>query len=966
KTGTGAALGISLGAYNLTANDVDYGYAAANTLILGGDIDVTSNSGDAIGIFAGQIAKLDVSHKISATGSTDSSYGIKTVGKTASSDTEKNKNSTINIIHSDAIITGTTKSISLGATSGDVVNLNVANWSNGGNAFTMEGVEYFYVKETNDFSTTAGIKDSKRGKATDPTLDTFTTIASGKTFTVLNSFFDGGNQVINGGGTLNIKKEGTSVGLIDKLTFDGVNVDFENGAQLVFNTTSGDRLVNITNNSTVTFHREGNDISGIGAEEWLTSGNDWRNEPIKLTVSGGSTLKFTGYLTNGDSAWFLHPFEAYVGEGGATIDVATGMIVETGKVSKGDTTSTVFIKKTGEGELKLVNDFSLGDDGIIYLSEGKLSVSDIRGNAAIIKDSPNLIMSNDSKFSIEDAGLAANMSVNLAFLSGQSDTKILLGDQRLAVTAGTFSGKITGLANSQIIKNGSDSLIINGDNSGMAGALIQNDGTVTLQSNWGDGTHAGHIDQKSGTFIFNGGVNNSLVKVFGDAKFEDEVEIKGRVTAKSFELGSDATVTISVNPLNQDWSNLITTDTAFDQTTQNTLTDAAKAAGLLFSRTGEFNDAKTAFSIEYETTTLHDYALKEGMTRNISRMGNLFDGLMVKFPNFADGIYNADAEAVDSLLSEFLGSELAANAQFLAFSNPQYRVFNHLRSIDRSAPSGIFGQSFRILSLNYDLWFEGNFRSEQVKRDGDSLGYDIERGGMFVGLDAKLGDRIISGLAFSYGNPHISNRVGKITADDISFGIYSRFKLFWECSINVFLGYGVQNYKYNRAGNTTDYNGDSLYASMEVVRPLPFYDFGQLFPIFAIDFQKAWSDAFDEGDPNNLGIHVGKSNIDQAILRFGLNSKIMPTRQFHLRTRLQYGLQVAGDLYASATTSFIVNPAISQNLRSVKRGRNNLNVGIGTDVYTMDEQTRFFFDYDYDYNKKSNAHSLQIGIITTR
>jgi hypothetical protein len=182
----------------------------------------------------------------------------------------------------------------------------------------------------------------------------------------------------------------------------------------------------------------------------------------------------------------------------------------------------------------------------------------------------------------------------------------------------------------------------------------------------------------------------------------------------------------------------------------------------------------------------------------------------------------------------------------------------------------------------------------------------------------------------------------------------------------VFLGYGVQNYKYNHAGYATDYKGDSLYASMELARPLPLYAYGQLIPLFAIDFQKAWADAFIEGDPNNLGLNIGKGDIDQLILRFGLNSKIMPTRQFQLRTRLQYGLQVAGDLYAAAQSSFIVNPTITQTIKSVKRGRNNLNVGFGTDIYTMDELTRFFLDYDYNYNKKSNAHSIQIGVLTTR
>jgi outer membrane autotransporter protein len=367
---------------------------------------------------------------------------------------------------------------------------------------------------------------------------------------------------------------------------------------------------------------------------------------------------------------------------------------------------------------------------------------------------------------------------------------------------------------------------------------------------------------------------------------------------------------------------------------------------------------------------LSEYATKEGMTRNVSRMGNLIDGLMVKYPSFAEMIYGLkveDKQSVNMFLTSFLGGELVANSRFLALSNPQYRVFDHLRSFDRSAPVGMLGQGgFRAMSFHYDLWFEGNFRSDQVKEDDDSWGYDVERGGIFVGMDAKFGDRIISGLVFNYGNPHISNRIGKITADDIAFGIYSRFKVFWECSINVFLGYGVQNYKYNNGGNNTDYSGDALYASMEITRTLPMYAYGLLIPVFAIDFQKSWTDAFAEATLNDFALNVGKGDIDQAMLRFGVNAKMMPTRQFHLRTKLQYSLQVAGDLYATAPTSFIINPTITQNLQSVKRGRNNLNIGIGTDIYTIDELTKFFIDYDYTYNKQVNSHALQIGVITTR
>ncbi|MDR1484934.1 MAG: autotransporter domain-containing protein [Planctomycetaceae bacterium] len=966
NTGSGAAVGVSLGSYEPSSSTIDFGYAAEDKLILNGDINVTSNSNDAVGIFAGQLSELTVKYNIIANGTSDASYGIRTTGKTES-DGSNDKASVINITDSNAIITGTTKSILLGSTSGDIVNLNVSGWLNGSEAFTMEGVETFYVMQDVDFTTVTGIKDSKRGTATLSTVDTITNISSGKTFKILDTFFDaGGSQVIKGG-TLEIT-HGSSVGFVDKLTFDSTNVTFEAGAQLCFNAPTTTPSINITNNSTITFKRDGNNISGIARSEWATFGVLWENYPIALTVSGGSTLKFEGDLDNGDAAWYLHPFEASIGSGGATIDVATGMIVETGKILK-DGVTNVSMTKNGGGELKLIDVFDLDTGGSIILNDGILSVHDEGTNydptlvagEEIIKNSPNLAMFNDAKFKLND------LNATLGQLTGTNNTEILLEANRLAVNSGTFSGKITGLSSSQIRKDGTGYLTINGDNSAMAGALIQNNGTVELQSNWGGSSLAGHIDQDGGKFIFNGNGNGSTVKVFGDAKFDGEVEIKGKVIAKSFTLEQSADITISVTPLNQDWSDLITVTTSFDQFTRDKLMAEANDAGLLYSRTGTFNPANTAFNIEYETTTLSDYAHNKGMTRNIGRMGSLVDGLMVKYPDFAATIYSLDQEDVDGILTSLLGSELAANAQFLAFSNPQYRVFNHLRSLDRSTPSGILGQTgFRILTFNYDLWFEGNFRSEQVKRDSDSWGYDIDRGGMFVGLDAKFGDRIISGLVFSYGNPHISNRVGKITADDISFGIYSRFRLFWECSVNVFLGYGVQNYKYNHAGYTTDYKGDSLYASFEVVRPVPFYLYGQLIPIFAIDFQKAWSDAFVEGDPNNFGLHIGKSDIDQAILRFGLNSKIMPTRQFQLRTRLQYGLQVAGDLYAAANTSFVVNPTITQTLKSVKRGRNNINVGIGTDVYTIDELTKFFVDYDYIYNKKSNSHSFQIGITTTR
>ncbi|MDR2438589.1 MAG: hypothetical protein LBE12_04345, partial [Planctomycetaceae bacterium] len=74
----GNAIGLSLGDFN--ANTL--GSAAAGTIILGGDITATSdNGGSAIGIYAGQLAGIDVSNKIFATtaatdDTTKAAYGI--------------------------------------------------------------------------------------------------------------------------------------------------------------------------------------------------------------------------------------------------------------------------------------------------------------------------------------------------------------------------------------------------------------------------------------------------------------------------------------------------------------------------------------------------------------------------------------------------------------------------------------------------------------------------------------------------------------------------------------------------------------------------------------------------------------------------------------------------------------------------------------------------------------------------
>ncbi|MDR1484470.1 MAG: autotransporter outer membrane beta-barrel domain-containing protein, partial [Planctomycetaceae bacterium] len=122
-----------------------------------------------------------------------------------------------------------------------------------------------------------------------------------------------------------------------------------------------------------------------------------------------------------------------------------------------------------------------------------------------------------------------------------------------------------------------------------------------------------------------------------------------------------------------------------------------------------------------------------------------------------------------------------------------------------------------------------------------------------------------------------------------------------------------------------------------------------------IDFQKSWSDRFNI-NVSGFPLSVGKSSIDQTVLRFGVNSNYK-----NLRTRLQYGYQVAGDLYGGSRTT-ITGGNNNRVLTGVNLGRHVFNFGIGGDIKVAN-QIKLFTDYDLNIGKKTTSHTGQIGLV---
>ncbi|MDR3183265.1 MAG: autotransporter outer membrane beta-barrel domain-containing protein, partial [Planctomycetaceae bacterium] len=249
----------------------------------------------------------------------------------------------------------------------------------------------------------------------------------------------------------------------------------------------------------------------------------------------------------------------------------------------------------------------------------------------------------------------------------------------------------------------------------------------------------------------------------------------------------------------------------------------------------------------------------------------------------------------------------------------------------------------------FNTWLEFYGSSEKGSGNASVFSdYKASRWGMILGGDVQIYSRCVAGVFFGYGNPHISNDLGKVSAQDISFGVYVGTPLPGGVNSNVMLGYGDQSYTYSGIGNgKTDFSGSSVYASWEVSRRCGLSVF-ELTPLAALDFQTTSMDGFTITSINQT---LAPKGMDYAALRLGVNGKWK-----RLHTRLQYAHQLAGDDFAETRVAFIGGTS-STTLRSVQWGKDWFNAGFGGELWGSSVHWKFLADYDFEANNNTTAHT---------
>ncbi|MDR1477878.1 MAG: autotransporter domain-containing protein [Planctomycetaceae bacterium] len=706
-----------------------------------------------------------------------------------------------------------------------------------------------------------------------------------------------------------------------------------------------------------------NQITGSGTITLDPSANTGQER----NLVGGGVAKFN-YNVNVDSSSANKGI--YLGYGLVEIDNQGNTVTLN---TAGATNPKLTAKLTGNGGFKFIG------TGITSLVEIGNSTSNYSGNTEIdnmkIKltdnnafgQTSNLLLTNNAKLDMD------SHAVTVKQLDGSNTTTIT--NANLTITnGGNFGGQLTG--NNNLTLTGGE-LTLTGNNSTATGTFNQTGGIMNLQNTWGGNYALGNSAtlNLSNSSQIGGNINlagivditNGKLNVVGDLNIAGGSVVKmtideNKITANKITIDDNAQIILTAIP-NGTINNVIVSTTPFTEeqitklNSKFTLTDK-----LLVSLKPVYSADYKKMGFESSSQSTIAYTANSNFSGNQTQIAGLLDDC----PDVQTILQSLDTrEQLEGLVKSMLAPELAADARDLALNSPYVHVSNHLNNLSatpaNNTPNTLFrGQSPHnniATQSNHEFWFEGYYQSGKTNGDSNALGYKTSRGGMMVGVDKYFGDGLLTGLVFGYGNPRTYNSTGKIEADDYTFGVYAKLKIFGIYA-NTFLGYGSQNYqlRQNQINPTqhTKFNGDSTFASLELFKPIYLRNDMLVAPLVAIDFQKSWSDGFNTN--NIVPLTVKKGEMDQTVLRLGVNSNYR-----NWRTRLQYGYQVAGDLYSTSRTS-LTGGGNNRVLSGVNLGRHTFNAGFGGD-FQIGNRTKLFADYDLDLGERTTNHTGQFGVV---
>jgi len=283
------------------------------------------------------------------------------------------------------------------------------------------------------------------------------------------------------------------------------------------------------------------------------------------------------------------------------------------------------------------------------------------------------------------------------------------------------------------------------------------------------------------------------------------------------------------------------------------------------------------------------------------------------------------------------------------------------------------GQSATPLQCN--LWFDTNYNYLNLRSDGNASGGLGNRFGVNLGVEWTPTNETLFGWTFGYGNGSFKQDDGHLRINDYQFGLYGGANLFKRnFQLRGYVGYGHLDFTqdrhvllpsaYYRAHGSTP--GDSLSASLMLIRPVDLSDHFLFKPTFGIDVERISQKGFSEyGDPG-IRLSYAGSDFLRTMLRMGASGE----HTFQRGTiwgRLFYGIKVAGDSAALSRNQFVGIAESGVAVYSVDIGNAVFDIGLGgKHALNVGKTLWLFADYNGSFAKRSDSHTGSLGFLWKR
>ena len=271
------------------------------------------------------------------------------------------------------------------------------------------------------------------------------------------------------------------------------------------------------------------------------------------------------------------------------------------------------------------------------------------------------------------------------------------------------------------------------------------------------------------------------------------------------------------------------------------------------------------------------------------------------------------------------------------------------------------------------VWATPYYTEAEYRSDENAGAYTTRSVGFLAGLNAQLDQRTVLGAYFGYGRPEMSQGRDEVEMDDITVGIVAGGMLTPKVEMKMTVAGGFQNYSMTRnmsslneiRGNyrvnpllRSDFDGNTLFASVELARPM-YLNTGVLVrPLVAFESESVWQKGFREQGESIYALNFDKTHNDRTFVRTGLSAEI-GARNFSLLGRAFYSYQVGGTAFSQNDARFADGGVFFESIRGVDLQRSFTTLGAGGNFYLNPRKTQTVSaNYDATMSAKSTSQAV--------